>query len=127
MFIGEDLTTFLNRHEQQFRQTASPFVFPAKRIHRHTKTGAVTTHYKAYEEFRKARVKAGLDEPDQLWGERLSIHHIRHTWATELGAKGASLTQLMSAGGWKSASMVTRYMKLQEQQAAEATLLLLNN
>jgi len=74
--------------------------------------------------FREARAKAKLNQPDQKHGEVLSMHHVRHTWATSLGAKGATLQQLMAAGGWKTQSQPLRYMKVQEQQAKEAARLM---
>ena len=52
------------------------------------------------------------------------MHHVRHTWATRLGEKGATLQQLMAAGGWKTQSQPLRYMKLQEAQAKEAARLM---
>jgi integrase len=75
--------------------------------------------------YREARIKAKLDQPDEKYGERLSMHHIRHTWATELGKRGATLQQLMAAGGWKTQSQPLRYMKVQEAQAKEAARLMM--
>ena len=65
-----------------------------------------------------------MDRPDEKHQEVLTLYHIRHTWATRLGANGATLAQLMAAGGWKTAQMAMRYMKPQEAQAAEAAVLL---
>jgi integrase len=73
---------------------------------------------------RRARKAAGLDQRDEGHGEVLSPHHIRHSWATRLGYSGTTLAQLMAAGGWKTASTATRYMKRKETQAQEAALLL---
>ena len=66
----------------------------------------------------------GLDQSDEKYGEVPSIHHIRHTWATRLGDSGATLAQLMAAGGWRTAGMAMRYMRRKETQAAEAAALL---
>jgi len=115
VFIGKDTYALLQAHEQQYRRPSSVLVFPSR-----TREG----RYNVDPPFREARAKAKLDQPDERYGEVLSIHHIRHTWATRLGASGATLAQLMSAGGWKTASMAMRYMKLQETQAAEAAVLL---
>ena len=71
-----------------------------------------------------AREAAGIDKPDEKYGETLTIHHIRHTWATALGDSGATLAQLMAAGGWKTATVAMRYMKRKETQSAEAARLL---
>jgi integrase/recombinase XerC len=51
----------------------------------------------------------GLDE----W----STHRLRHTMATNLAAGGASLSTIMGAGGWKSASSMLVYTKSDEVNA----------
>ena len=56
--------------------------------------------------FNKAREAAGF-------GEDVTPHVLRHTWATwYYAATGHNLPALMAAGGWKSASMAMRYTKL---------------
>jgi site-specific recombinase XerD len=51
-----------------------------------------------------------LDEP------RLGLHQMRHTYATFLGANGATDLDLMDLGGWTSIEMVRRYRKVVDQR-----------
>jgi integrase len=115
VFISRALFKRLKAHEREYRRPTSPLVFPSR-----TRNG----RYNADGPFRVARTAAKLDQPDEKYGEVLNIHHIRHTWATRLGDRGASLAQIMSAGGWKTAQMAMRYMKRKESQAMEAASLL---
>ena len=43
---------------------------------------------------------------------KLTRHMMRHTFATYLGANGATDMDLMDLGGWKSVTMVRRYRKV---------------
>ena len=115
VFVGKDLYRLLKAHEQEFRRPSSDLVFPAR-----TKDG----RYKVDSPFRKARAASKLDTPDPANGETLTVHHIRHTWATNLADSGASLAQLMAAGGWKTPQMAARYFKTKESQSAEAAYFL---
>lgn len=115
VFISEDTYQLLQAHQQQYRIPSSALVFPAR-----TTNGL----WGVDSCFRDVRRKAGLAEPDERYGEVLTIHHIRHTWATRLGDSGVSLAQLMAAAGWKTPGMAERYMKRKESQSAEAALLL---
>ncbi len=111
--ISKDAANLLRAHQQQY---GGEVVFPPQKH-------GVTL--KMHRPFSRALKKAGLQEPDPKHGEVLTLHHIRHTWATRLGASGASLAQLMAAGGWSTPGMVARYMKRQKEQAREAALLLM--
>ena len=131
VFLSHEITPYLEQHKKAYQNLfVTPLVFPgrvswtSKQRSGGSGTAFVKSPVQIKSQFDKARLLAGLDAPDARHGEVLTIHHIRHTWATRLGAAGATLTQLMSAGGWKTATQVTRYMKLQEQQAREATHLL---
>ncbi|WP_373053897.1 tyrosine-type recombinase/integrase [Thioalkalivibrio sp.] len=115
VFIDTATYALLQAHEQEYRKPSSVLVFPSR-----TRRG----RYAVDQPFREAREAAKLDAPDPKYGEVLTIHHIRHTWGTRLGERGATLAQLMAAGGWKTPGMVARYMKRREQQAAEAAMLL---
>ncbi|MEQ8783434.1 MAG: site-specific integrase [Roseibium album] len=115
VYISKSTYQLLQAHEQQFRKPTSSLVFPSR-----TKHG----RYNVDVPFREARDKAKLSEPDERYGEVLTMHHIRHTWATRLGENGATLAQLMAAGGWRTAAMAMRYMKRKEIQSAEAAMLL---
>ena len=75
--------------------------------------------------FAVARKAAGLDGIDEEYGERLSLHHFRHSYATRLADAGASLVQIMAGGGWKTFAMAQRYVKVQEKHAMEAAMHLL--
>ncbi len=112
VFISKAVHELLEAHRRQYQTNESPRVFP----------GQPRGCWRPDPAFREARAAAGLDRPDERYGEVLSMHHIRHTWATHLGASGATLAELMAAGGWKTATMATRYMKPQRQQAREAAL-----
>ncbi len=120
---GEDRTVYIDKstyellrsHEQQFRRASSDLVFPSR-----TRGGT----YKIDGPFREARDKADLSMADPKYGEVLTIHHIRHSWATRLGDNGASLAQLMAAAGWKTPGMAARYMHRKQSQSAEAAVLL---
>ena len=41
--------------------------------------------------------------------EDFRFHDFRHCWATHLAEEGATLTDLMVLGGWRSPVMVRRY------------------
>ena len=89
-------------------------MFPAQSIHKTYGVGVT---------FGEVRAKAKLDDVDPRYGERLTIHGIRRTFATELGKRGATLAQMRAAGGWTTAQTAMRYMQVDEDQAAEAALL----
>lgn len=42
-------------------------------------------------------------------------HDLRHTWASELALSGATDRQIQELGGWKQASMVSRYAHLRRE------------
>jgi len=115
-FISDKTYQLLKAHEQEHKRSSSLLVFPSR-----NRNGL----YGVDAEFRDARRKAKLDQPDTKHGEMLTLHAIRHTWATRLGDNGASLAQLMAAAGWKTPGMAERYMHRKETQAAEAAILLL--
>ena len=117
VFIDRDLSALLKAHEQRYRRSSSALLFPA-RIH--------TALWSVDPVFSEARRVAKLHEPDARYGEILGLHHIRHSWASRLGDRGASLAQLMSSGGWKTPGMVSRYMKRTESQSIEAATLLVS-
>jgi integrase len=73
VFIARDLYQLLQAHEQEYRRASSLLVFPSR-----TRAGL----YAVAGPFRGAREAAGLDGPDEKWGEVLNMHHIRHSWAT---------------------------------------------
>jgi integrase len=113
IYISRDTATLLRAHQQQSR---SDLVFPPAQR---------GEQVKIHRPFRVALEHAGLEKPDARYGEVLTLHHLRHSYATRLGDNGASLAQLMAAGGWKTPSMAVRYMKVRKSQAAEAALLLM--
>ena len=57
------------------------------------------------EGFKAARDRAGL-------GKDVTIHTLRHTWASWASMSGMSTTLLMDLGGWSSEAMVRRYRHL---------------
>jgi hypothetical protein len=78
VYIDKATYALLKAHEQRYRKPSSLLVFPSR-----TKNGL----YNVNVPFREARAAAELDQPDERYGEVLTIHHIRHTWATRLGEK----------------------------------------
>jgi len=65
------------------------------------------------EGFKAARVRAGL-------GKDVTIHTLRHTWASWGAMSGMSMTLLMDLGGWSSEAMVRRYRHLSPTYRASA-------
>lgn len=99
----------LKAHRKAFEKAQHPWVFPGRSMY----TPAQFAPY-----FIAAREKAGI-KPDRR-GEPLVIHSLRHSAATEMGDGGATEFEIMAAGGWKSPSMVRRYVKGSTRQAVEA-------
>lgn len=65
--------------------------------------------------FLKAIEKAGIER------EGLAPHHhTRHTAATMVADRGATLAELMAFGRWQTPQMAARYMKIQSKQAKKA-------
>jgi site-specific recombinase XerD len=63
--------------------------------------------------FRRRCAQAGIP--------KIHPHQLRHTWAHDLKARGASDGDLMTLGGWKSQQMVQRYgANLAVERALEA-------
>lgn len=52
----------------------------------------------------------------------LKPHTLRKLWATRLADKGASLADLMKAGGWSSISSVTPYLQGKDDNRLEALI-----
>lgn len=50
----------------------------------------------------------------------VSIHCLRHSWASRLAESSGDLLLLKELGGWSSLSMVQRYAHLREGRGAEA-------
>ena len=75
-----------------------------------------------YEPFADAKRLAGLDEPDERYGETITFHHLRHSFATHLAASGAAFKELKDAGGWKTGKMVDRYLHPTEESVRSALL-----
>ena len=50
----------------------------------------------------------------------VTIHCLRHTWASRLAESSGDLLLLQQLGGWSSLSMVQRYAHLREGRGAEA-------
>lgn len=119
-FISAETAMLLRAHEQEFRRSGSRRVFPA----RAGKGEHVV--WKIDADFQRARARAGLDQPDEEYGEVLTLHHFRHSFATRLGDAGASIAQIMAGGGWKTMAMANRYTHTQKKQAREAANLLLS-
>ena len=115
VYASQDCAQRLRAHAQEYRRSDSPLIFPSR-----TRNG----RFSVDTPFRRVRAEAGLDKPDEKFNEVLTVHHIRHTWATRLGERGVTLAMLMSAGGWKTAGMAMRYMRRTDALSREAAKLL---
>jgi integrase len=71
------------------------------------------------ESFGLARSLAKLDKPDAR-GEKLVIHSLRHSAATEAGRGGATAFEVQALTGHKTLAMVQRYTKTDELNALAA-------
>lgn len=99
----------LRAHRKDFEKARHPWVFPGRSLYR-------PAQFAPY--FIAAREKAGI-EADRR-SEPLVMHSLRHSAASEMGDGGATEFEIMAAGGWKSPSMVRRYVKNSTRQAVEA-------
>jgi integrase len=99
----------LERHRVQFEKDEYPWVFPGRSRFK-------PAQFDRY--FINARAKAGIG-PDRR-GEPLVMHSLRHSAASEMADGGATEFEIMAAGGWKSPSMVRRYVKSSTGQAVAA-------
>ena len=75
-----------------------------------------------YKDFDDVRHHAGLAQPDPIYGETITFHHLRHALATRLAQSGATLDELMTVGGWKTTSQAERYLHLVNERAKTALL-----
>jgi integrase len=73
-----------------------------------------------YKQWADAKKRAGLSEPDPIYGEKITFHHLRHALATRVAKSGAALDELMAVGGWKTVSQAQRYMHVESQRAKSA-------
>jgi integrase len=99
----------LRAHRAAFERENHPWVFPGRSMYK-------PAQFAPY--FIAAREKAGIGADRR--GEPLVIHSLRHSAASEMGDGGATEFEIMAAGGWKSPSMVRRYVKGSTRQAVEA-------
>ena len=107
--IGDALAAI--RVQSKIARDGSPFVFPSR-----ITDDAPPWFHKAFAEARK---RAKLDRPDAR-GEVLTIHHLRHSAATEAGKGGASAFEVQALTGHRTLQMVQRYTKTDEQNALAA-------
>jgi integrase len=103
------VVTMLKQHRAEFEKADHPWVFPGRSRFK-------PAQFDRY--FVAARAAAGIG-PDRR-GEPLVMHSLRHSAASEMGDGGATEFEIMAAGGWKSPSMVRRYVKGSTRQAVEA-------
>jgi len=68
VFLRPTIYRLLLAHEQEYRRSSDPKVFPSR---------LSSTLYSADAPFQDARATAGLDGPDDRYGENLTIHAIR--------------------------------------------------
>ena len=99
----------LERHRKEHEKVGHPWLFPGRSRFK-------PAQFDQY--FAAARADAGIG-PDRR-GEPLVIHSLRHSAASEMADGGATEFEIMAAGGWKSPSMVRRYVKGSTAQAVSA-------
>lgn len=107
--LGDALTAV--REQAKLQRDGCPWVFPSP-----SKDDKPTHFDMAFRDTRKA---AKLDKPDAN-GERLVLHSLRHSAATEAGKGGASAFEVMAMTGHKTLAMAARYTKVNEQNALAA-------
>ncbi len=107
--MGEALAAL--RSQAKLRRDGCPWVFPSR-----VTDDAPPWFHSA---FRNARTLAKLAKPDAR-GEVLTIHHLRHSAATEAGRGGASAFEIMAMTGHRTLAMVQRYTKTDELNALAA-------
>jgi integrase len=108
--VGDALKAIKAQAKIQFE--GCPWVFPSP-------TGS-DEHPASFDmPFRVIRKAAGLDGEDAK-GERLVIHSLRHSAATEAGKGGATAFEVAAMTNHKTLAMVSRYTKTDEQSALAA-------
>lgn len=107
--VGDSLTAI--KAQKRLRRDDCPWVFPSPLDD--TKPAWFDGA------FRAARTAAKLDGLDAR-GERLVIHSLRHSAATEAGRGGASAFEVQAMTGHRTLSMVQRYTKIDETNALQA-------
>jgi integrase len=107
--VGESLTAI--RAQAKLKRDGSPWVFPSR-----VTDDAPPWFHNA---FKDTRTRAKLDKPDAR-GEVLTMHHLRHSAATEAGRGGASVFEVQAMTGHRTLAMVQRYTKIDEQNALVA-------
>lgn len=70
------------------------------------------------------RVRQWFDEAEQDTGIKLWPHLLRHSFATDLIARGADMRAVQELGGWSSLEMVSRYASVSDRRKREAVELL---
>jgi integrase len=107
--MGDSLAAI--REQAKLRRKGCPWVFPSR-----VTDNAPPWFHSA---FRVARKAAKLTRPDAR-GEVLTIHHLRHSAATEAGRGGASAFEVQAMTGHRTLAMVQRYTKTDELNALAA-------
>jgi len=107
--VGDALAAI--RAQEKLRRDRCPWVFPSR------VTDDAPPWFNA--PFAKARTKAKLAKPD-AHGEVLTIHHLRHSAATEAGRGGASAFEVQAMTGHRTLAMVQRYTKTDQTNALAA-------
>lgn len=107
--VGDALAAI--RSQAKLRRDGCPWVFPSR------VTDDSPPWFNA--PFAAARKQARLDKPDAR-GEVLTIHHLRHSAATEAGRGGASAFEVQAMTGHRTLAMVQRYTKTDQVNALAA-------
>ena len=107
--VGEALKAL--RAQATLRRKGCPWVFPSP------VTDDKPTVFDST--FARIRTAAGLDSVDAK-GERLVIHSLRHSAATEAGKGGATAFEVAAMTNHRTLAMVQRYTKTDEKHALAA-------
>lgn len=98
----------LKAHMKEFKKTGHPHVF----------RGRVAGKPTDFDELIRTAIREVI-EPD-FRGEMPVFHTVRHTAATEMGAAGATETEIMAVTGHKTSVTVQRYVKKTREMAQSA-------
>ncbi len=107
--VGDALLAL--KSQAKLKRDGCPWVFPSP----------LSNHRPAVFDgaFARIRKAAGLDGPDAN-GERLVIHSLRHSAATEAGKGGATPFEVAAMTNHRTLAMVQRYTKTNEKHALAA-------
>ncbi|TXS89069.1 site-specific integrase [Parahaliea maris] len=107
--IDDDMVERLEQHREAFCRPGCPYVFAGRKQ---------DAPIGRFDELIRSAMRANF-EPD-MRDEMPVLHTLRHTAATEMGAAGATLHEIMEVTGHRSAATVLKYTKRSRESAKAA-------